>query len=161
MPTKSIECVHLFMLVAATALGTLLATRARPAVLAPPDKTWTVHGVAPRMSRLEVEALCGKPVPVERLPAHMKYFPDILTFSWGEAMVDRRDRIVWVHGDQLEHHGHCLISNGMTRAQVLEKMGQPINPLKRVEATSTEVNYFQGGVSVALVNQHLVFSTVR
>ncbi len=75
-------------------------------------------------------------------------------------MFDRKDRVIWVHGDQLEHHGHCLISNGMTRAQVLEKLGQPINPLKRVEACSTEVNYFHGGASVALVNQHVVFSTV-
>jgi outer membrane protein assembly factor BamE (lipoprotein component of BamABCDE complex) len=76
-------------------------------------------------------------------------------------MVDKRDRVVWVHGDQLEHDGHCVISTGMTRSQVLEKMGNPCNPLRRVEPTDTEVNYYPAGVSVALVNQRLVFSTVK
>lgn len=113
------------------------------------------------MRRMEVEKLCGKPFPPEKLPEHMKYFPDILTYSWGEAMVDGRDCVVWVHGDQLERQGCCIISNGMSRVQVLEKLGKPISPLRRVEATDTEVNYYPAGVSVALVNQRLVFSTVK
>jgi len=113
------------------------------------------------MARAEIEELCGKPIPPERLPEYMSLFPETLSYSWGEALLDKKGQVIWVHGDQLEHNGRRVLANGMTRQQVIDKIGRPNNPLERVEATSTETNYYPQGVSVSLVNGRLVFSTVK